>query len=230
MTIGVVTGMVAEANCLDAAATDTDIRVTGADSERARAAVTALCEAGVHALVSFGLAGGLDPRLEPGDLVIADAVLDADGARHDTDTRWRQDVTAAAKGMVPFVVGPIAGSDTAVLTPEAKQALHEQSAAIAVDMESHIVAAAAAEHGLPFLIVRAIADPASRSIPAAALAGLGPDGRTRPLAVLRALLTRPGELSALIGIARDSGRGMRTLRRVAPTIAPALDQRRDDDA
>ena len=52
MTIGVVTGMVAEANCLDAAAADTDIRVTGADSERARAAVTALCEAGVDALVS----------------------------------------------------------------------------------------------------------------------------------------------------------------------------------
>ena len=219
MTIGVVTGMVAEAKCLGSVAADVTIRITGADTDRARAAAAELCAAGVEALVSFGLAGGLDPRLEPGDLVIADTVAGADGSRHDVDSHWRQDLAAAAKGRVPFVVGPVAGSDSAMLTPAAKTALYDRDGAVAVDMESHVAAAAAAESGLPFLVLRAIADPAGRAIPAIALAGLGADGRTRPLAVLRALLARPGELSALLTLARDSHRGLRTLRRIAPALA-----------
>jgi hopanoid-associated phosphorylase len=219
MTIGVVTGMVAEADCLGAAAIDATVQVTGADVDRARAAAAALCEAGVDALVSFGLAGGLDPRLEPGDLVIADSVIGTDGARHDADTRWRLHLAAAAKATAPFVVGPIAGSDTAIMTPAAKAALHDRYGAVAVDMESHIVAAAAAESGLPFLVVRAVADPAGRAIPATALAGLGTDGRARPLAVLRALLARPGDVSALLALARDSRHAMRSLRRIAPALA-----------
>jgi len=219
MTIGVVTGMIAEAKCLGAASPEATVRVTGADADRARAVAAELCAGGVEALVSFGLAGGLDPRLEPGDLVIADTVIGADGTRHDTDTRWRQDLAAAAKAKVPFVVGPVAGSDSALLTPAAKTARYDRDGAVAVDMESHIVAAAAAENGLPFLVVRAIADPAGRAIPATALAGLGADGRTRPLAVLRALLARPSDLSELLGLARDSRRGIRTLRRIAPALA-----------
>jgi len=60
--------------------------------------------------------------------------------------------------------------------PERKAGLFHTTGAIAVDLESHLVAQAAARAGRPFLILRAIADPASRSLPPAAVNGLDSDG------------------------------------------------------
>jgi adenosylhomocysteine nucleosidase len=91
-----------------------------------------------------------------------------------------------------------------------------------VDMESHVVAAVAAAAGLPFLVIRAIADPAGRALPAAALAGLSPDGGTRPWTVLLALARSPGQLIALIRLAGDSAAGIAALGRVGGRLGPHL--------
>ncbi len=84
-----------------------------------------------------------------------------------------------------------------------------------MDMESHAVARVASKAGLPFLVLRAIADPAHRAVPISAVGGLGPDGHTRTLAVLGNLLLRPWELPDLLRLSRDMRKGLRTLRRVA---------------
>jgi hypothetical protein len=70
-------------------------------------------------------------------------------------------------------------------------------------MESHIAAEVAAEQGLPFAVLRVVADPARRRVPQSALCGLLPDGRTNVLAVLRALLRRPAEITDLLHVALD---------------------------
>ena len=57
------------------------------------------------------------------------------------------------------------------------------------------------------------------SVPSAALAGLAPDGGTRPLSVLAALLRRPQDLPGLVALARAQGRALGALRRVAATWA-----------
>ncbi len=67
----------------------------------------------------------------------------------------------------------------------AKATLRAASGALAIDMESAAVAEAAAEAGVPFLVLRVIADPADRAIPPVALHGVAPDGSRRPWAVLR---------------------------------------------
>jgi len=59
----------------------------------------------------------------------------------------------------------------------AKAALHARSGAVAVDLEARSVAGAASRAGLPFLVIRAIADPAEHDLPPAASARLKPDGR-----------------------------------------------------
>lgn len=174
---------------------------------------------GAAGLVSFGLAGGLDARLKPGALVLADAVGLPDGAVIVADPEWREAVRAALGDLGLAVrVGRVAGRDNPALTPADKASLARDSAALAVDMESHAVARVAQAAGLPLLVLRAVGDPADRAVPGFAMAGLAPDGRTRAAPVLRGLLRRPGALPALLALARDTQRGLRALRRAAPAL------------
>jgi adenosylhomocysteine nucleosidase len=73
----------------------------------------------------------------------------------------------------------------------------------------------AAEHGLPFAVVRAICDPAERDLPAAALIALDQKGAIGLLRVLGSLLRQPSQLPSLLGLARDTARAQRTLIEVA---------------
>lgn len=217
--LGVITGLRAEARIAVAAAEKLPEErrplVLCAGASAARDGGRRLAAAGAGALLSFGMAGGLDATLRPGTLVVAEAVIAPDGRRFAVDAAWRGRLSALAGGACPPVVAAIAGSARAVTSTADRKALFEASGAVAVDMESHGVAAAAAEAGLPFLAVRAVADPAGRAVPPAALAGLTPDGRMRMLPVLARVLLRPWELPALIRLAGDSGLALAALRRVA---------------
>lgn len=202
---GIVVGMKAEARLV--------ARIAPAGSVRcgdALRSARALLDAGAAGLVSFGLAGGLDPTLAPGTLVLADTVVLPDGTRIGTDPAWRARVAARLDRTLVPVLGAIVGSDQPVSAPDAKARLR----GTAVDMESHHVAAAARAAGRPLLVIRAIADPANRAIPEAALRGLGPDGGMRPLSVLAHLIRAPGQIPALLLLSRDARAGLLTLRRV----------------
>ena len=71
--MGVVTALRSERRVLDRR--HDHVRLSGMGAGNASAAAEALVAEGVSALVSFGLAGGLDPTLPSGSLVIADEVL-----------------------------------------------------------------------------------------------------------------------------------------------------------
>jgi hypothetical protein len=145
--------------------------------------------------------------------------------RYDTHDGWRLALTEASASSFPVTLGAIAGSDTAVTTAAAKSNLQRSTGAAAVDLESHAVAAAAHAAGLPLLVVRAIADPADRPIPAAALAGLAPDGHMRPFAVLAKLALRPWDLARMARLAEDTRAAHRALRRVAALDAVVVHPR-----
>lgn len=218
--LGFITGMQAEAAVLAAATAQQNnqsrplIAVAGGDAERAETMAREFARAGVAGLVSFGIAGGLDPVLGSGALVLPDGILLPEGETIAADLRWR----AALEASVTAVGGLVYGSDQAISDVRHKARLFEDTGAVAVDMESHGVARAARAVGLPYVVVRAIADPADRALPRVALAGLGPQGETRPFAVLAELLKRPTDLPALLRVARDSKVALRALAAVAPAV------------
>ncbi len=156
--VGFVTGLAAEARVLRlglaAGGRETGgealIACAGASTRRAGLEAERLVEAGAVALVSYGIAGGLDPGLEPGALVLPDAVAPPDGPALPTHGPWREALLAVAleRGLAP-AGGVIAGSDRAVSSVAEKRDLQAASGAVAVDMESHAVALVAREAGLP---------------------------------------------------------------------------------
>ncbi len=221
---GVVTGLAAEAKVLkralaEAAAhpeLDDVIACAGARPEQARRLAERLLESGATALMSFGIAGGLDPARRAGDIVFAREVILPGGGRVATHAAWRADVsrTSAAAGL-RAEEGPLLGSDSAITAAQHKQRLFHESGAIAVDMESHAVAEVAAAAGVALLVVRAVADPAVRPLPSAVLGSTAPDGRSRGGLVAARLCLRPWQLPEVMRLGRDFRQALDSLERVA---------------
>ena len=192
---------------------------TGGDAARTRAAAERVLAAGADALVSFGIAGGLDPSLRPGSLIVPDAVIDEAGMRQAVDAVWQGRMTAALRQAgLACVGGDLLGGGAIAATPLIKSALRQKTRAVAVDLESHLVAREAARQHVPFLVLRAVADPAERYLPPAALIELSAGGRPRLGRVLLSLLCRPGQLGDMIRLAGDTRRALIALRKAADAL------------
>ncbi|MDN7515445.1 5'-methylthioadenosine/S-adenosylhomocysteine nucleosidase [Burkholderia aenigmatica] len=187
--------------------------VFAARADRLERALTEATARGCAGIVSFGTAGGLAPDLAPGALVIASAI-DGPFGRVETDTGWSARLVAALQDtpVWPRVTrGTIAAVGSPVVSEQDKTSLHRAKHALAVDMESHIAAAFAAARGVPFAVCRAIVDPAWRTLPSAATAGLRDDGSTAILPILRELLKQPSQLGPLLQVASDARAARTTL-------------------
>ena len=93
---------------------------------------------------------------------------------------------------------------------------------MAVDMESHVVAKAGAERGLPVAAIRVITDPAMRALPEAALMAMRPNGTTDIAALLRSVMRRPRQMPALFRTALDARAARATLMRGRQLLGPGL--------
>jgi hypothetical protein len=97
--------------------------------------------------------------------------------------------------------------------------LFQRTGAVAVDLESGAVARAATKAGIPFIVLRAIADSATRDLPPAARIGLDAQGRATLGTVLGSVLSHPGQLPALIRLALDTRVALKALARAVEGTA-----------
>jgi adenosylhomocysteine nucleosidase len=206
----IVTGLVQEARI--AAGPGMTVICSSSDPKQLRALLTVFDPATIRGVISFGVAGGLDPTLKSGDVVVATEVLAGD-ARWLAGLALNDDlIESVALGSRRVVRGGLAGAEQVVAAKACKAALHSETGAVAVDMESHIAAAYAAEAGLPFAALRVIADPASRALPVLARAAIKPNGDIDLRKVLRGVARDPSSLRALVSTGIDFNRALRTLR------------------
>jgi adenosylhomocysteine nucleosidase len=192
----------------------------GAGDRRRTAALAAAAAARAQCLVSFGIAGGVSPELRPGDLVLSDEIVAEDGCWRGGEA-WRRRLAAIARA-IGAARGPILGANAILATRTDKKEAQTTYGARAADLESDLVARAAAAAGIPFAALRAIADPYERDLPAAALVPLAADGRPDFARILVSVLRRPRQVAALVGLGRELRQALAALREAAPALGSLL--------
>ncbi|HEY2246244.1 MAG TPA: phosphorylase [Bradyrhizobium sp.] len=206
----IVTGLVQEARI--AAGPGMAVICSSSDPNQLRALLTTLDPTSIRGVISFGVAGGLDPSLKTGDVVVATEVMAG-------DTRWlaglsltEAQIASIALGRRRVVRGLLAGVEELVAARACKAALHSETGAAAVDMESHIAAAYAAEVGIPFAALRVISDPAHRALPVVARRAIKPNGDLDLRQIVGSVVRNPRTLRALVSTGIDFNRALRSLR------------------
>jgi adenosylhomocysteine nucleosidase len=194
------------------------LAVSGIGRAAADAAARALVDAGVPALMTFGLAGGLDPALKCGSVVIPHEVISLDGVRYAANQAWRERVAAAVSSLRAVSEGALLTSAHAINTAADKAAAFQSTGAAAVDMESVAVAAVAADRQLPFIAVRVIVDTAADRLPRAVVAA-SRAGRVQFGRLISGLVVAPGEIAALMRLAQRYRIAMRSLRAIGAHLA-----------
>ena len=172
---------------------------------------------GAVGIVSYGMSGALSSRLEIGDWVVGDRLSGA--VELDCDPAWAAALVAKLPGARR---GGFFADGRMIASVAEKSALGERHNALAVDMESHVAGAVAAERGLPFAIVRCISDDMRRPLPHAITVSMRPDGGGDGWAMLRSLAAQPGQATDIARAVVGFIKAMRALKRGAARIGPRM--------
>lgn len=199
--LGIIVGLTAEARLL--ARAGCAVAIGGGLPVGARRMAQRLVDDGAMALISFGLAGGLDPALAAGALLVPRAVL-SQGRLFNCDDALRASLSGQD-------ISLLLAADAVVVSAADKRRLWQESGAGAVDLESGAVAEVATAAGIPFAVMRAVCDPAARDLPTAAVEALDEHGRIAPLKMAGILARHPMQIPALIALGRDAARARRAL-------------------
>ncbi|HEX4111260.1 MAG TPA: nucleoside phosphorylase [Stellaceae bacterium] len=213
MTTFVVAGLEAEAKIARRAGLRT-IVACGSKERRATSIAQAIAD-GATGLISFGIAGGLDPRLKPGTVLLPQVVHTEAGEAFVADAAWRHRMLAHVPDAV---AGAIYGAEAVVARVSEKKSLFDRTQAVAVDLESAAVARAAARAGIPFIVLRTVADPAHRTLPQAAVFGLTGEGRVAYGLVFGHLARRPHQFPSLLFIAIETRRALTAIYAIAQPV------------
>ena len=166
--------------------------IGGGTAAGAEAAARRAVAEGAKALVSFGLAGGLEPGLRPGTLVVPATVL-CDGASFAD----RLALMELLGGATPHRVLAV---ETVAADAGSKRRLWQATGAAAVRPGDRRRRACRRAHGLPFAVLRAICDPAEHDLPPAAVVALDARGAIGLARVAGSLIAWPGRFSHCCGL------------------------------
>ncbi|WP_031432943.1 phosphorylase family protein [Methylomarinum vadi] len=191
---------------------NTLIAFAGAGCENAGQASEALIRRGADQLISWGCAAALSPELKPGDLVVADAFLSPQRPAIPGDNEWAEHTKLTLTDKITVYIGKLVSTPTIVADSRDKQALYAHTAALAVDMESYALAAAADKAALPCLTIRTIADPADMSLPNAVCQALNDAGDIELPELISHVLKHPQEIPALIKLGLHFSAAKKTLK------------------
>lgn len=203
-----MTGLTAESNLLSDF--NVLVRATGNRAGESSASALQLIECGATALVSFGFAGGLDPILKSGSLVIPRQVIDG-AALYRCDE-------ALVERFGGSTVDLLTGAHEIASTIRTKAVLHHTTGAAAVDMESVGVARVAMAQSVPFAVMRAVSDPADRDLPPASLVAIDSLGRIMLGQVLASLLRQPAQIVDMVRLASNAAAARRSLSKHAGRV------------
>jgi adenosylhomocysteine nucleosidase len=212
----------------------TDVPVTlvttGMGMRRSRSSAAKAMESlpEIDLVLISGVAGGLRSDLTVGQVVLSQRLLtcrDDDFQPEqalDPPAEWTgRFATALAAAGISCAAGPTMTTRRPITTGADKQRAYVHSGgAISVDMESAAIALEAERCGLPFVCMRAILDTAGEDVVGARL--VDQNGRVRPLAAAKALVTNPWMIIGVAHLLRNLRVATRSLASAIEAVLPRL--------
>lgn len=196
--LGILVGMEFEARLAQTFA-PVAIEISGATFLGAQKALERLSAAKIDTILSFGFAAGLDPVIKAGAILLPHSVVVGNQEYHvDAEIR---DWLGAEKSEVKL--GSLLHSNEIVTSVQQKEKLFKETACIAVDMESGLVAQFAHEKQIPFAVLRAVCDSANRNLPPLVSLALAQNGKLDLSEISRSLFTNPYQIKDLCGVGLD---------------------------
>lgn len=160
----------------------------------------------VKRAILTGVAGALHGDLQIGDLVVAERLwmrhADEFAIADELPVAEFVNATAALQAaQIAYLCGPLLTSRKALLEAADKKRMFDALGAVAVDMESAVIATEAHQRGIPFICLRTILDTAAQDLTPALLAD--ENGRVRPLKAATAFARNPRLFAASLQLLRN---------------------------
>lgn len=194
------------------------VAYSGTGPKNAQTAAELLVSKGVTQLISWGCAAALSSLLKPGDLTLAETLIDAECTQIDINSPWYNNTKNLLSEFIVVHTGHLAESKSLVSSSKDKKQLQSKTGAIALDMESIAIAKVAKQYKLSFLAIRAIADPVTMNLPKAVNHSLNDQGEILLGKLLLFIVLHPAELPGLIKLALHFHAARKTLKRVADNL------------
>ena len=174
------------------------VACSGSGPGNAKKAAKLLLDRGSRQLISWGCAAALDTSLKPGDLNLPETLIAENQRHYPADPDWYRQVADILSDYYKIFSAPLCESSKIISSSEDKITLNKQNSSIALDMESVAIAKIADQARIPFLTIRAIADPADMNLPRAVTFALNDEGEIEIKRLLLFLATHPYEIPGLI--------------------------------
>ena len=222
--IGIITALARERRTLgprrvEAISDRILIATSGIGQDNAARAAQSLLAESVDALISWGTAGGLNPALHPGALVLGTSVHSTRGRCYQCDDQWFNRLAERLR-QLGATGGRVYSPDTAISTQAEKRSVHNDHGFDIVDMESGAIAESASRANIPFAVIRCVVDSSDFDVPGSALQAIADSNKPRLMPLLLALARKPGEMGALLRLSGHYRGALDTLTRAGHQLDP----------
>jgi adenosylhomocysteine nucleosidase len=192
----VVVGMASEARLV--AGSNVTVVVGAMRSEDLRKKLEAQNLTNVTAVISFGVAGGLNPSLKVSQLVLPRKVIYGESSLESSAELTTQ-IAARLSGIgLTANEEPILGTDKLEAgEDQMRDTAYARTGAGSIDMETHIAIDFASRHQLPFAAIRTLSDAKGDVLPPAALLPLDENGEVQYALVASSIFWNPWQIPAL---------------------------------
>jgi len=208
--------------------TDVSLLITGIGRKNAEKAVREFLAGGAGVPPDFvltgGFAGGLNPDLNPGDVVFEIFSRRSRGneAQIKTEEESETPHVVSCERLLAAGAKPVKFfcADRIVTTVAEKRKLRIETGADAVEMESAAIHAVCAERGISCATVRVISDPAGEDLPLDFNALARPDRSLDYGRLAWAVAKSPGKIGALMRLQKQTRLAAERLADVLSRILP----------
>ena len=227
MRFGVITAMPAEAKTFNSDSGYSEQNswhfATGsAGQTNARLSAKSLLEQGCDCLISWGVAGALDPQLTVGDLIVTSAVINDRSESFKFDSDDLKSLVETFRSLDPKVGGLLYSAEKPVPLAIEKQELREKFRAESVDMESAAIAKVACDAKINFIAVRCIVDRSVYDLPVAATSSFKNNGEVNVFQLIKELTQNPLQLFSLMRLGLNYYSALRQLKKAAALLQRCL--------